>query len=99
MRIPRQRSMLRGGPHDLELTIRRHTHRAHPWDRITEPPPGRDAHVIVTAKDNRLFEEATLSRYRATIPRPDLPERRGDPETIHTRFSRWANSGALGERL
>src|SRR3982751_6517581 len=23
----------------------------------------------------------------------DLPERFGDPETIHTRFSRWAKSG------
>src|SRR3954447_18092548 len=32
-------------------------------------------------------------RYRAGIPWRDLPERFGDPETIHTRFSRWAKSG------
>jgi transposase len=50
-------------------------------------------HVGATAKDNRLFVEAVLYRYRAGIPWRDLPERFGDPIKIHTRFSRWAKSG------
>jgi transposase len=32
-------------------------------------------------------------RYRAGIPWRDLPERFGDPIKLHTRFSRWAESG------
>ena len=47
----------------------------------------------VTAKDNRLFVEAVIYRYRVGIPWRDLPERFGDPIKIHTRFSRWAKSG------
>jgi transposase len=52
-----------------------------------------EGHVGVTAKDNRLFVEAVIYRYRAGIPWRDLPERFGDPIKIHTRFSRWAKSG------
>jgi transposase len=40
--------------------------------------PGREGHVGVTAKNNRLFVEAVLYRYRAGIPWRDLPERFGD---------------------
>lgn len=47
----------------------------------------------VTAKDNRLFIDAVLYRYRAGIPWRDLPERFGDYRVVHTRFSRWAKSG------
>ena len=47
----------------------------------------------VTAKDNRLFVEAVLYRYRAGIPWRDLPERFGDFRVIHTRFSRWSRTG------
>ena len=46
-----------------------------------------------TAKDNRLFIEAVLYRYRAGIPWRDLPERFGDFRVIHTRHSRWSRSG------
>ncbi len=60
---------------------------------IKDVLPGRQGHVGVTAKDNRLFVEAVLYRYRAGIPWRDLPERFGDPIKIHTRFSRWAKSG------
>ena len=49
--------------------------------------------VGVTAADNRLFVEAVLYRYRAGIPWRDLPERFGDWNNIHRRFSRWAKSG------
>ena len=47
----------------------------------------------MTAKDNRLFVEAVLYRYRAGIPWRDLPERFGPWKAVHTRFSRWAESG------
>jgi transposase len=49
--------------------------------------------VGVTAKDNRLFVEAVLYRYRAGIPWRDLPERFGDWKAVHTRHTRWAESG------
>ena len=55
--------------------------------------PGRKEHVGCTAKDNRLFVEAVLYRYRAGIPWRDLPERFGDWKNIHRRWSRWAVSG------
>src|SRR4051794_10269823 len=79
-----------GGQRDSELTMRRYALRDDQWDRIKDLLPGREGYVGVTAKDNRLFVEAVLYRYRAGIPWRDLPERFGDPETIHTRFSRWA---------
>ena len=73
--------------------MRRYGLRDDQWDRIEDVLPGRKGHVGVTAKDNRLFVEAVLYRYRAGIPWRDLPERFGDPKKIHTRFSRWAKSG------
>jgi transposase len=51
--------------------------------------------VGATARDNRLFVEAVLYRYRAGIPWRDLPERFGDWKNVHRRFSRWAQSGVL----
>jgi transposase len=73
--------------------MRRYGLRDDQWDRIKDMLPGRDGHVGVTAKNNRLFGEAVLHRYRAGIPWRDLPERFGDPIKIHTRFWRWAKSG------
>jgi len=73
--------------------MRRYGLRDDQWDRIRDMLPGREGHVGVTAKNNRLFVEAVLYRYRAGIPWRDLPERFGDPIKIHTRFSRWAKSG------
>jgi transposase len=55
--------------------------------------PGREGHVGGTAKDNRLFVEAVLYRYRAGIPWRDLPERFGDFRVIHTRHMRWSTTG------
>ena len=63
------------------------------WDRIMDLPPGRPGSVGVTAADNRLFVDAVLYRYRAGIPWRDLPERFGDWNNTHRRFSRWAKSG------
>ena len=47
----------------------------------------------VTAKDNRLFVEAVLYRYRAGIPWRDLPERFGNFRVVHLRHSRWSEWG------
>jgi len=73
--------------------MRRYGLRDDQWERIKDLLPGRVGYVGVTARDNRLFVEAVLYRYRAGIPWRDLPERFGDPIKIHTRFSRWAKSG------
>jgi transposase len=63
------------------------------WDRIKDVGPGREGHVGAMAGDNRLFVEAVLYRYRAGIPWRDLPERLGDWKAVHTRHTRWAESG------
>ena len=47
----------------------------------------------VTTKDNRLFVEAVLYRYRVGISWRDLPERFGDFRVIHTRHMRWSKRG------
>ena len=73
--------------------MRRHALRDDQWERIKDLLPGRDGHVGVTAKDNRLFVEAVLYRYRAGLPWRDLPERFGDWKKVHTRFCRWAKAG------
>ena len=70
-----------------------HALRDDQWERIESLLPGREGTVGVTAKDNRLFVEAVLYRYRAGIPWRDLPERFGDFRVVHTRFSRWAKAG------
>ena len=73
--------------------MRRYALRDDQWERIKNLLPGRRGHVGVTAKDNRLFVEAVLYRYRAGIPWRDLPERFGDHKKAHTRFCRWARTG------
>ena len=72
---------------------KRYALRDDQWERIKNLLPGREETVGVTAKDNRLFVEAVLYRYRAGIPWRDLPERFGDFRVVHTRFSRWAQRG------
>ena len=73
--------------------MRRYALRDDQWDRIKDGLPGQPGTVGVNAADNRLFVEAVLYRYRAGIPWRDLPERFGDWNNIHRRFSRWAASG------
>ena len=55
--------------------MRRYALRDDHWERIKDLLPGREGHVGGTAKDNRLFVEAVLYRYRAGTPWRDLPER------------------------
>lgn len=78
--------------------MRRYALRDDQWDKIKDGLPGSDDHVGVTARDNRLFVEAVIYRYRAGIPWRDLPERFGPWKNVHTRFSRWAKSG-VWERI
>jgi transposase len=73
--------------------MHRYALRDDQWDRIKDLLPGRLGSVGVTAADNRLFVDAVLDRYRAGIPWRDLPERFGDWNNTHRRFSRWAKSG------
>ncbi len=72
---------------------RRYALRDDQWDRIKEDLPGSAGHVGVTARDNRLFVEAVLYRYRAGIAWRDLPERFGDFRVVHLRHSRWSKTG------
>lgn len=73
--------------------MRRYALRDDQWDRIKSLLPGKPGDVGVTAKDNRLFVEGVLYRYRAGIPWRDLPERFGNFKAIHTRHTRWSQKG------
>lgn len=63
------------------------------WAQIEHLLPGQAGQPGATAKNNRLFVDAVLYRYRAGIPWRDLPERFGDFRVVHTRHSRWSKSG------
>ena len=63
------------------------------WDRMKDLLPGREDSVGVTAKDNRLFVEAVLYRFRAGLPWRDLPGRFGDWHRVFVLFDRWSKSG------
>ena len=78
--------------------MRRYALREDQWERIRDLLPGREGHVGANAKDNRLFVEAVLWRYRSGAPWRDLPERFGDWNNTHRRFSRWAKAG-VWERI
>jgi transposase len=78
--------------------VKRYGLRDDQWARIEDLLPGRDGTVGVSAKDNRLFVEAVLYRYRTGVPWRDLPERFGHWKAVHTRFSRWSERGVF-ERI
>ena len=67
--------------------MRRYALRDDQWDRIKDQLPGCEGYVGVTARDNRLFVEAVLYRYRAGLPWRDLPDRFGAWKQVHTRFT------------
>src|SRR3954466_11738274 len=73
--------------------MRRYGLRDDQWNRIRGLLPGREGHVGVTARDNRLFVEAVLYRFRTGVPWRDLPERFGWGVKVQRRFSRWAKAG------
>ena len=57
------------------MNARRYPLRDELWQWIEHLLPGRVDKVVATAKDNRLFVEAVLYRYRVDIPWRDLAER------------------------
>jgi transposase len=79
--------------YDFSPMTRRYALRDDQWERIQSFLPGQKGWVGVSAKDNRLFVEAVLYRYRAGIPWRDLPERFGDWKNTHRRWSRWSKTG------
>ena len=79
------------------MSTKRYGLRDDQWQRIEGLLPGRKGSEGRPAKDNRLFVEAVLYRYRAGIPWRDLPERFGDFRVVHTRLSRWARRGIWKE--
>lgn len=72
---------------------RRYALRDDQWERIKDLLPGRTGQPGAQARDNRLFVDAVLYRYRAGIPWRDLPARFGDFRVVHLRHSRWSQSG------
>ena len=72
---------------------RKYALRDDQWERIKDMLPGQAGRVGVTARDNRLFVEAVLFRYRSGIVWRDLPERFGDFRVVHLRYMRWSRSG------
>jgi transposase len=87
-----------GGRLEEGRPMRRYGLRDDQWERIKDFLPGSEGYVGGTAKDNRLFVEAVLYRYRTGCPWRDLPERFGYWKSVHQRFSRWATSGVF-ERI
>ena len=72
---------------------RRYALRDDQSDRIKDLLPGRPGQVRKNAKDNRLFVEAVLYRYRAGIAWHNLSERFRDFRVVHLRHSHWSKSG------
>jgi len=73
--------------------MKRYALRDDQWERIQDLLPGRRETVGVTAKDNRLFVEAVLYRYRTGIPWRDLPEQFEDWKLVYNRYNRWSKTG------
>ncbi len=63
------------------------------WVQIQDLLPDRAGHVGAPVKDNRLFVDAVLYRYRAGIAWRDLPERFGDFRVVHLCHMRWSRRG------
>lgn len=57
----------------MAVFTRRYALRDDQWEKIKDLLPGRSGTSGVRARDNRLFIDAILYRYRAGIPWRDLP--------------------------
>ena len=74
--------------------MKRYGLRDDQFERIEKRLPGRPGSVGRNSDlGNRLFVEAVIWKFRSDAPWRDLPERFGNWQNIHTRFSRWAKSG------
>lgn len=79
--------------------MKRYGLRDDQWNRLKDLLPGRLGSEGRPARDNRLFVEAVLYRYRAGIPWRDLPSRFGDFRVVHLRHTRWAARGVWQQVL
>ena len=84
--------MLGRAPYFKAMT-RKYALRDDQWERINDLLPGRLGNVGVTARNNRLFVQAVLYRYRVGIAWRDLPGRFGNFHVVHLRHSRWSRWG------
>jgi transposase len=75
------------------MTLRRHALRDDQWELIHDRLPGSEGWVGANAKDNRLFVDAVIYRYKTGIPWADLPERFGNYQTVKGRHCAWAKTG------
>ena len=66
------------------------------WQRIESLLPGRIGQPGATARDNRLFVNAVLYRYRAGIAWRDLAARFGDFRVVSTPGTRAGATPACG---
>ena len=74
--------------------MKRYRLRDDQFARIENLLPGRPGYVgRSSVVGNRLFVEAVIWKFRSGAPWRDLPERFGDWNNTHRRFSRWAKSG------
>ena len=75
--------------------MRRHELTDEQFEKIKSFLPGREESAGVTAEDNRLFVNAVIWVFKTGAPWRDLPERFGNWNSIHRRFSRWSKSGVF----
>jgi len=75
--------------------MRRHEITDEQFDKIKNLLPGRADTVGVTAQDNRLFVNAVIWVFKTGSPWRDLPDRFGNWNSVHRRFSRWSATGVF----
>ena len=75
-----------------------HMLRDDQWEKIKDLLPGREGHVGVTAKDNRLFINACLYMNRTGAPWRYLPKEFGNWKSVFNRFNNWSKWG-VWERI
>lgn len=63
------------------------------WRSICELLPGVEGNAGANGRNNRLFIDAILYRYRWKSSWRELPEEFGDWKNVHRRCIRWAKAG------
>jgi len=76
--------------------MQRYARSTDQWEKIKGLLPGKPRDRGVTARNNRLFVDAVLYRYRTGVTWRDLPERFGDFTVVHTRFQSAGAAKAFG---
>ena len=76
----------------IKRGMHRHALTDEQWDRLQSVLP-RQRFGPRSRIGDRQFVDAVLYRGKTGIPWRDLPERFGPWKAVHTRFSRWAESG------